>query len=126
MANQVPQLSLQTTLLSIEALDVSRVAFRSSNQNPTASCQPNWRSIGQTLSLWFREVSFTRLATFAGICGSFGFRLMSRRPHFPYITLVVPVATVKLVDPNFLRPCSLLSLAGDIVSSFTTFRGLSF
>lgn len=48
------------------------------------------------------------------------------KPHFPWITLLVLVALVGLADPSFLRPSSLLELAGDIVPLFIMAMGLTF
>src|SRR5690606_9558449 len=48
------------------------------------------------------------------------------KPHLPWITLLVLTAVVGVVDPNFLRPANLLSLAGDIVPLFIMALGLTF
>jgi ribose transport system permease protein len=48
------------------------------------------------------------------------------KPHFPWITLLVLVALVGMADPGFLRPSSLLELAGDIVPLFIMAMGLTF
>jgi ribose transport system permease protein len=48
------------------------------------------------------------------------------KPHFPWITLVVLVVIVSTIDPTFLRPSSLLSLAGDIVPLFIMALGITF
>lgn len=48
------------------------------------------------------------------------------KPHLPWITLLLLVAAVSLADPGFLRPASLLSLAGDIVPLFIMALGLTF
>ena len=48
------------------------------------------------------------------------------KPHLPWITLLVLTAVVGAVDPNFLRPANLLSLAGDIVPLFIMALGLTF
>jgi len=48
------------------------------------------------------------------------------KPHLPWITLLVLVLLVGAVDPNFLRPTNLLSLAGDIVPLFIMALGLTF
>jgi ribose transport system permease protein len=48
------------------------------------------------------------------------------KPHFPWITLVALVAIVSLIDPSFLLPSSLLSLAGDIVPLFIMALGITF
>ncbi|KGJ12143.1 ABC transporter permease (plasmid) [Paracoccus versutus] len=48
------------------------------------------------------------------------------KPHLPWITLLVLTAMVGVVDPNFLRPANLLSLAGDIVPLFIMALGLTF
>lgn len=52
--------------------------------------------------------------------------LQRLKPHLPWITLVVLVALVGLVDPSFLKPASLLSLAGGIVPLFIMALGLTF
>lgn len=48
------------------------------------------------------------------------------KPHLPWITLVVLVVIVSLIDPSFLKPSSLLSLAGDIVPLFIMALGITF
>ena len=48
------------------------------------------------------------------------------KPHLPWITLLVLVGFVGLVDDTFLRPANLLSLAGDIVPLFIMALGLTF
>jgi ribose transport system permease protein len=48
------------------------------------------------------------------------------KPHFPWITLVVLVVIVSIIDPTFLRPATLLSLAGDIVPLFIMALGITF
>lgn len=48
------------------------------------------------------------------------------KPHFPWITLLVLVALVGAVNPTFLLPANLLSLAGDIVPLFIMALGLTF
>ena len=48
------------------------------------------------------------------------------KPHFPWITLAVLVVVVSIIDPTFLRPSSLLSLAGDIVPLFIMALGITF
>jgi ribose transport system permease protein len=48
------------------------------------------------------------------------------KPHFPWITLVVLVVIVSIIDPTFLRPSTLLSLAGDIVPLFIMALGITF
>jgi ribose transport system permease protein len=48
------------------------------------------------------------------------------KPHFPWITLIVLVLGVGLYDPGFLKPESLLLLAGDIVPLFIMALGLTF
>ena len=48
------------------------------------------------------------------------------KPHLPWITLLVLVAAVGIVDDTFLRPANLLSLAGDIVPLFIMALGLTF
>lgn len=52
--------------------------------------------------------------------------LQRLRPHLPWITLLVLVALVGAIDPNFLRPQSLLALVGDIVPLFIMALGLTF
>jgi ribose transport system permease protein len=47
------------------------------------------------------------------------------KPHFPWITLVVLVVIVSIIDPSFLRPATLLSLAGDIVPLFIMALGVT-
>jgi ribose transport system permease protein len=48
------------------------------------------------------------------------------KPHLPWITLIVLVIIVSLIDPSFLKPSSLLSLAGDIVPLFIMALGITF
>ena len=48
------------------------------------------------------------------------------KPHFPWITLIVLVLGVGMYDPGFLKPESLLLLAGDIVPLFIMALGLTF
>jgi len=48
------------------------------------------------------------------------------KPHLPWITLLILIGLVGMVDPNFLRPTNLLSLAGDIVPLFIMALGLTF
>jgi len=48
------------------------------------------------------------------------------KPHLPWITLLILIGLVGVVDPNFLRPTNLLSLAGDIVPLFIMALGLTF
>jgi len=48
------------------------------------------------------------------------------KPHLPWITLLILIGFVGMVDPNFLRPTNLLSLAGDIVPLFIMALGLTF
>jgi ribose transport system permease protein len=48
------------------------------------------------------------------------------KPHLPWITLVVLVVIVSVIDPSFLKPSSLLSLAGDIVPLFIMALGITF
>lgn len=48
------------------------------------------------------------------------------RPHLPWMTLLVLVAIVGITDPTFLKPSSLLSLAGDVVPLFVMALGLTF
>lgn len=52
--------------------------------------------------------------------------LQRLKPHFPWITLLVLVLFVGLNDPSFLKPASLLLLAGDIVPLFIMALGLTF
>jgi ribose transport system permease protein len=47
------------------------------------------------------------------------------KPHLPWITLIILVALVSIIDPSFLRPSSLLSLAGDIVPLFLMALGIT-
>jgi ribose transport system permease protein len=46
--------------------------------------------------------------------------------HFPWITLVVLVLLVGVMDPNFLRPHNLIQLAGDISTLFIMALGITF
>ncbi len=46
--------------------------------------------------------------------------------HFPWITLVVLVLLVGAMDPEFLRPSSLIELAGDISTLFIMALGMTF
>ncbi|RVO70546.1 ABC transporter permease [Sinorhizobium meliloti] len=48
------------------------------------------------------------------------------KPHLPWITLTVLVASVGMADPGFLKPQNLMSLAGDIVPLFIMALGLTF
>ncbi|MFN0116588.1 MAG: ABC transporter permease [Paracoccaceae bacterium] len=48
------------------------------------------------------------------------------KPYLPGITLLILVAIVGTFDPNFLRPASMLGLAGDIVPLFIMALGLTF
>lgn len=48
------------------------------------------------------------------------------RAHFPWITLVVLVILVGIMDPNFLNPGNLLQLAGDISTLFIMALGMTF
>jgi len=48
------------------------------------------------------------------------------KPHLPWLTLVVLVVIVSLIDPNFLNPWSMLSLAADIVPLFIMALGITF
>lgn len=48
------------------------------------------------------------------------------KKHFPWITLVVLVIFVGLLDNNFLRPENLLQLAGDISTLFIMALGITF
>jgi ribose transport system permease protein len=48
------------------------------------------------------------------------------KPHLPWITLVVLVIIVSLIDPSFLNPNSMLSLAGDVVPLFIMALGITF
>jgi ribose transport system permease protein len=53
-------------------------------------------------------------------------RFQRLRAHLPWITLVALVAVVGAVDPSFLRPASLIGLAGDIVPLFVMALGMTF
>jgi ribose transport system permease protein len=48
------------------------------------------------------------------------------KPHLPWITLGILVVIVSLIDPNFLNPWSMLSLAADIVPLFIMALGITF
>ena len=48
------------------------------------------------------------------------------KKHFPWITLIVLVIFVGLLDNNFLRPENLLQLAGDISTLFIMALGITF
>jgi ribose transport system permease protein len=48
------------------------------------------------------------------------------KPHLPWITLVILVVIVSLIDPSFLNPKSMLSLASDIVPLFIMALGITF
>ena len=48
------------------------------------------------------------------------------KKHFPWITLLVLVAIVGAMDPNFLRPENLIQLAGDISTLFIMALGMTF
>lgn len=48
------------------------------------------------------------------------------KPHLPWITLIILVIIVSLIDPSFLKPSSMLSLAGDIVPLFIMALGITF
>ncbi|MBL8788898.1 MAG: ABC transporter permease [Rhizobiales bacterium] len=48
------------------------------------------------------------------------------KPHLPWITLALLVVIVSLIDPNFLNPASMLSLAADIVPLFIMALGITF
>lgn len=48
------------------------------------------------------------------------------KTHFPWITLIVLVLLVGLMDPNFLRPHNLIQLAGDISALFIMALGMTF
>lgn len=52
--------------------------------------------------------------------------LQHLKARFPWITLLVLVAGVGAYDPGFLKPESLLVLAGDIVPLFIMALGLTF
>lgn len=52
--------------------------------------------------------------------------LQRLKPHFPWITLLVLVACVGVVNPTFLLPGNLLELVGDIVPLFIMALGLTF
>ena len=48
------------------------------------------------------------------------------KPHLPWITLAILVVIVSIIDPNFLNPRSMLSLAADIVPLFIMALGITF
>lgn len=48
------------------------------------------------------------------------------KPHLPWITLVILVVIVSIIDPSFLNPRSMLSLASDIVPLFIMALGITF
>lgn len=48
------------------------------------------------------------------------------KPHLPWITLAVLVIIVSVIDPNFLNPQSMMSLAADIVPLFIMALGITF
>ena len=48
------------------------------------------------------------------------------KPHLPWITLIVLVIIVSIIDPNFLNPQSMMSLAADIVPLFIMALGITF
>lgn len=48
------------------------------------------------------------------------------KPHLPWMTLVMLVVIVSLIDPHFLNPWSMLSLAADIVPLFIMALGITF
>jgi ribose transport system permease protein len=48
------------------------------------------------------------------------------KPHLPWVTLIILVIIVSLIDPSFLNPNSMLSLAGDIVPLFIMALGITF
>lgn len=48
------------------------------------------------------------------------------KPHLPWITLVILVVIVSIIDPSFLNPSSMLSLAADIVPLFIMALGITF
>lgn len=48
------------------------------------------------------------------------------KPHLPWITLALLVIIVSVIDPQFLNPRSMLSLAADIVPLFIMALGITF
>ena len=48
------------------------------------------------------------------------------KPHLPWITLIMLVIIVSIIDPNFLNPQSMMSLAADIVPLFIMALGITF
>jgi ribose transport system permease protein len=48
------------------------------------------------------------------------------KPHLPWITLAILVVIVSIIDPTFLNPRSMLSLAADIVPLFIMALGITF
>lgn len=48
------------------------------------------------------------------------------KPHLPWITLAILVVIVSIIDPSFLNPKSMLSLASDIVPLFIMALGITF
>ena len=48
------------------------------------------------------------------------------KPHLPWITLALLVIIVSIIDPTFLNPRSMLSLASDIVPLFIMALGITF
>jgi ribose transport system permease protein len=48
------------------------------------------------------------------------------KPHLPWITLALLVIIVSIIDPQFLNPRSMLSLAADIVPLFIMALGITF
>ncbi|MFT3672850.1 ABC transporter permease [Aestuariivirga sp.] len=48
------------------------------------------------------------------------------KPHLPWMTLAMLVVIVSLIDPHFLNPWSMLSLAADIVPLFIMALGITF
>ncbi|WP_299627913.1 ABC transporter permease [uncultured Tateyamaria sp.] len=53
-------------------------------------------------------------------------KLESLKPHFPWITLVVLVLIVGLINPSFFDPSSLILLVADIVPLFIMAMGMTF
>jgi ribose transport system permease protein len=53
-------------------------------------------------------------------------KLENLKQHFPWITLLVLIALVGAMDPNFLRPQNLIQLAGDISTLFIMALGMTF
>lgn len=53
-------------------------------------------------------------------------KLEQFKAHFPWITLIVLTLIVGLINPNFLRPESLLQLVSDVSTLFIMALGISF